>query len=421
MSLLIPLLMLGLAVASAIGYALARGWGLAAVAALVIAGGVAVAMQSDNHMMAVAYIAAFALPVFLAAGALGAWAGGLLRRGRFGVALLPLIPIAAFIGYHAHNTYAEKAEEARAREFVLDNAQLAQMVGGAVKANLTSRTTYANGAPGHYEFALKARQSLYAIVQVDRRWFGDPSFHLQCVTTLSMGQRQAGRSPCDEGMVSFNDTRFALPPEKSQAELRAEAKARAEEKRAAEEHLARQLAKVQAATAAEAGNRPLAASVAAGASPAAGPAFKAVPPPGTPVAGPPAAGPLSGAEVAVVGVYQSGRSVKGAPGTRDTGPVQVNVAPGSTPLVLVLASYEPVQWQVNNRGRKIAAVLLSGYYPSTVTGVAVPVTPIGTQYAYKPDSAEWPRLQAVVARHAPNPPRYFLGAYAGTSFDVPGN
>jgi hypothetical protein len=415
MSLLIPLLMLGLAMACTLAYALARGWGLAAVAALVIAGAVAMAMRSSNDLMAVAYIAAFAWPVFLAAGALGAWGGKLWRSGRPGRVVLPLLPVAAFLGWQFHNQLAEKSEESGARGFVMDHPQLAQLVGGEVKVNLASRTTFANGQPGRYDFSVKARQPLYAIVQVDRRWFGDPSFHLQCVTTLSMGQRQAGRSPCDEGVVSFNDPRFALVKEKTAAELRAEAKAVAEEKRAAEEHLAQQLAKLQAATAAEAARSRPAAVTPGAVPPAAAPAAAAA------IARPSSTGALAGAEVAVVGVYESGRLTKGVPGKRDTGPVQVNVAPGTTPLVLVLASYEPVQWQVANRGRPIAAVLLSGYHASTVSGVSAPVTTIGTQYAYKADSAEWPRLQAVVARHAPNPPRYFLGAYSGTSFDVPGN
>ena len=417
MSLLIPLLMLGLAVACTLAYALARGWGLAAVGAILIAGSVAMAMRSSNDLTAVAYIAAFAWPVFLAAGALGAWGGKLLRSGRYGLVLLPLLPIAAFLGWQYHNQLAEKSEETGARRFVMEHAQLAQLVGGDVKVNLASRTSYAGGQPGRYDFHVKAGRPLYAIVQVERTWFRDPAFQLQCVTSLSMGQRQAGRSPCDEGVVSFNDSRFALPKEKPAAEQRAEAKAQAEEKRAADEHLAQQLAKLQAATAAQPAQERPAANVAPG---------SALPSAALPRAAPATArasatGPLAGADVAVVGVYQSGRLTQGVPGARDTGPVQVNVAPGSTPLVLVLASYEPVQWQVANRGRPIAAVLLSGYHASTVSGVSAPVTSIGTQYAYKADSAEWPRLQALVARHAPNPPRYFLGAYAGTSFDVPGN
>ena len=127
------------------------------------------------------------------------------------------------------------------------------------------------------------------------------------------------------------------------------------------------------------------------------------------------------AQVSVIGVYEPNRGATRTPGNRIAHPIDVNVAPSKIPLVLALSSYEPVQWRIRSNGRPIAAVLLSSYYPSTVTGVQGNVIVIGQQYAYKIDSPEYARLKASIARYAPNPVRLFQGAYTGSSFMVPAN
>ncbi|MDM0109694.1 WD40 repeat domain-containing protein [Variovorax sp. J22R24] len=126
------------------------------------------------------------------------------------------------------------------------------------------------------------------------------------------------------------------------------------------------------------------------------------------------------AQVDAIGVYESKAGVHGAGAGRTAGPVRVTVMPSSTPLVLVLASYEPVRWMIENPGnRKISAVLVSGYHDSTVFGAGgAQVLKIGAGYAYKIDSPEYRELKASVARYVSNPIRIFQGTYSGQTFTV---
>lgn len=124
------------------------------------------------------------------------------------------------------------------------------------------------------------------------------------------------------------------------------------------------------------------------------------------------------AQVHIVGVYE-GKSLGAGPANMPR-PVTVNVMPSARPVVLVLASYSSVRWTVLNHGAQIAAVLLSGYEPSTVSGLSQTTTlRIGSQYAYAPNTAEYAKLrEAVVAYTGPRVIRTFQGSYAGQEFTV---
>jgi hypothetical protein len=128
----------------------------------------------------------------------------------------------------------------------------------------------------------------------------------------------------------------------------------------------------------------------------------------------------SNAQVAIVGVYEARTNPPRAAGSHTPGGIRVSVAPGSTPLVLVLTSYEPVRWNVQNtNGRKIAAILLSGYHESSVIGLGnAKILKIGSNYAYKLDSSEYERLKKDVARYVSNPVKSFQGGYEGQEFTV---
>jgi hypothetical protein len=131
-----------------------------------------------------------------------------------------------------------------------------------------------------------------------------------------------------------------------------------------------------------------------------------------------------GALVHMVGVYEGARSAgAGARGGRFAGPVQVIVRSSPKPVVLVLASYESVNWRVVNMGGRIAAVLLSGYHPSEVSGIGdATVLRIGSAYAYAPGSPEYQRLrQAVMQYTGPMEIRSFQGRYTGSDFVVGGS
>lgn len=128
------------------------------------------------------------------------------------------------------------------------------------------------------------------------------------------------------------------------------------------------------------------------------------------------------AQVAVVGVYESKAATpRRSDASRALNVVRVNVQPASTPVVLVLSSYEPVRWVIQNSGRKISAVLLSGYSESEALGAGnVPVLKIGATSAYKMESTEYERLKRDVRRYVSNPVRSFQGSYAGQEFSVSG-
>lgn len=122
------------------------------------------------------------------------------------------------------------------------------------------------------------------------------------------------------------------------------------------------------------------------------------------------------ARVAMLGVYQAAGSSQRA---SRTGPIFVNVAPGDKPIVLVLSSYEAVTWMIQPGSRKIAAVLLSGYTPSTVSGQgSAQVLRIGSRHAYKIESREFQELRRDLARYVGNATPVFQGAYEGREFQV---
>ena len=101
------------------------------------------------------------------------------------------------------------------------------------------------------------------------------------------------------------------------------------------------------------------------------------------------------AQIHIVGVYEGeGGAAPAGSTAHPVRNVRVRTRASSRPMVLVLTSYEPVNWVVTNSGARIAAVLLGGYYTSTVTGVGnANVLRIGRAYAYEPNSDQYARLR----------------------------
>jgi hypothetical protein len=124
-----------------------------------------------------------------------------------------------------------------------------------------------------------------------------------------------------------------------------------------------------------------------------------------------------GAPVHVVGAYQ-GTGPKGRP--QDMQRIVVNVKGSGGPIVLVLSSYESVEWVVVRGGHRVAAVLLSGYEQSSVSlSGDVPVLRIGTDYAYSPDGPKYAMLRRTVSRYTGSPEiSSFQGSYTGGEFSV---
>lgn len=140
--------------------------------------------------------------------------------------------------------------------------------------------------------------------------------------------------------------------------------------------------------------------------------------------GAPAAKPLlteisAQARVSVVGVHDSVGSTRISSSNWQPGKVTINVQPGTTPLVLVLSSQEPVKWLVHSNGRKIEAVLISGYQDSNVYGTGdTQVHKIGPRAVYRMDSPDYEPLKRDIARFVANPVLSFQGSYRGQSFSV---
>jgi hypothetical protein len=130
-------------------------------------------------------------------------------------------------------------------------------------------------------------------------------------------------------------------------------------------------------------------------------------------------------EVAAIGVYQGSRSTHleqtQSNSLHSPGEVTISVVNNSKPLVLVLSSYESVQWRIKNpENRKIAAILLSGYYPSKVIGVSsdVKVYTMGRSYAYKQNSSKFEVLSKEVKAFVLSPITSFQGRYEGRDFQI---
>lgn len=126
------------------------------------------------------------------------------------------------------------------------------------------------------------------------------------------------------------------------------------------------------------------------------------------------------AQVHIVGVYEGKGGIAQPSGSQVKRDVRVAVRQGSAPIVLVLASYEPVNWVVENAGTRISAVLLSGYHPSSVTGAGgASVLRIGSAYAYSRNSRNYETLRNNVLQYTgPREIRTFQGEYSGVSFSV---
>lgn len=126
------------------------------------------------------------------------------------------------------------------------------------------------------------------------------------------------------------------------------------------------------------------------------------------------------ADVRAVGVYEAEDGSHGVGKERKAGTVRVFVSRSARPIVLVLTSYEPVNWSLHlQNGAKVSNVLLSSYHSSQVFGAGdARIDSIGTQYAYKRGSSDFDALDAQVQRFTGKRIGSFQGAYSGTSFSL---
>ena len=126
------------------------------------------------------------------------------------------------------------------------------------------------------------------------------------------------------------------------------------------------------------------------------------------------------AQVEAVGVYQGGTGATRTTGGRKTGNVEVRIRRSAKPMVLVLSSYEPVRWElISEPGARLAAVLVSGYYPSQVVGAgSARIIMAGNAYAYKLGSPEYNNLNQETIKWTGKSIGVFQGRYEGGTFSV---
>jgi hypothetical protein len=126
------------------------------------------------------------------------------------------------------------------------------------------------------------------------------------------------------------------------------------------------------------------------------------------------------ARVLAIGIYEAADGEHSFNGPRKAGTVQVFVMKSARPVVLVLSSYEPVNWNLQLQdGAKVSHVLLSGYHASQVFGARdASIESIGTQYAYQRGSPQFETLDGLVQRFTGKRIGSFQGAYSGGSFTL---
>jgi hypothetical protein len=124
------------------------------------------------------------------------------------------------------------------------------------------------------------------------------------------------------------------------------------------------------------------------------------------------------ARVAAIGVYEAAVTTQASTGR--IGGIRVTIGPGTSPLVLVLASYEPVNWHIQDNGRKIAAILVSSYGggSNVSVGGSPNILKANLGYAYQLATPQYQRLEREVAKYVAAPIGSFQGGYRGQDFLV---
>jgi hypothetical protein len=102
------------------------------------------------------------------------------------------------------------------------------------------------------------------------------------------------------------------------------------------------------------------------------------------------------------------------------GSVTVRMKRSAAPIVLLLSSYEPVQWTViAEPGARLSRILLSGNNESVVAGAgSARMDVVGRLYAYKEDSPQYNALNKDIYRLTGLLINQFHGRYEGEEFIV---
>lgn len=351
----LTILLLTLAVISAFVYNTAGGKGIVVVVITMLVVAVVSFMSSPNAAMAVGYGFAFGWPVLVGSIGLGCLAGSLLQKRKYVLAILPILPF-TFAFWNTEVARENQSTEGhQVYDFVFSHKDLERLTGGPIRARQHINTQYSDKTRGKYEFRLEAKQPLYAIIEVDRSG-GKPVIKLACVTLLEHGARDSTNSGCAKDVVSMDETKWAVTPSVIEP---------------AEE-------------------------------------IPEVPP------------IPSNAQVSMIGVYGGRPKSKETSATtkKEPGEVRVVIAASNVPLVLALNSFESVHWIIENQGRPISVVFISGLSPSSVSGTPAKVVSIGKQFAYDERQDNFNKLKRQVSNVTQRPIKDFQVIHSGSDFYI---
>ena len=177
-------------------YAFGAGRAAGIVLVVLILIGIVLSVVAPPTFQAYVLLISFGAGLVILASALGLGAGIQLRKKRYWLAALLLLPFPCLTGINHYRANEQAQQEVRALEFVMHSKQVAQLAGGPFKAVPSSSSTHAGeSTPRRYEYSVLGANPFNLIVDVSRQ-SGIPTFSIACATKLSMGQREAGKDVC---------------------------------------------------------------------------------------------------------------------------------------------------------------------------------------------------------------------------------
>ncbi len=145
----------------------------------------------------------FLLPFVVGAGVLGIASGTLLKTGRPMVAGLIFVPLVYWL-WSADSKEEDKATIlAGGLEFASSEPRLAKLAGeNARPPSLASYTQGSDGTIRRLEYFIRSSRPAYALVDVSQER-GQSKYKLACITSLSMGQREAFKDACLQSPIEL--------------------------------------------------------------------------------------------------------------------------------------------------------------------------------------------------------------------------
>ena len=125
-------------------------------------------------------------------------------------------------------------------------------------------------------------------------------------------------------------------------------------------------------------------------------------------------------EVHVIGVYEGSYPPNAGHGSSRPYQIDITVRERKRPVVLVLMSYEPVEWRFTlDAGARVREVILSSAHPSRVTGLdpEVPILRESLGLSYRRD-ASYERLRKQLVERYGTEPASFQYGYKGREFSI---